>query len=229
MKKTFILDTNVLLHDVNCLHAFEDNDIIIPMAVIEELDSFKSEGDTRGKNARMVSRALDEMRSLGHLNEGVPLKGGGTLKIELDKPNILPPFLAFNKADNSILNIAYTLSKKEGSYKKNTNPVILVTKDINMRLKAEALGLAAQDYTTDKVNVDELYTGMAEMEVSSDQIDAFYRDKKLPIDENLYFPNEFIILKANDGSKKSAMGARFQQWGSMHTPAFPAGTHCLGY
>ena len=206
MKKTFILDTNVLLHDVNCLHAFEDNDIIIPMAVIEELDSFKSEGDTRGKNARMVSRALDEMRTLGHLNEGVSLKEGGTLKIELDKPNILPPFLAFNKADNSILNIAYTLSKKEGSYKKNNNPVILVTKDINMRLKAEALGLAAQDYTTDKVNVDELYTGMAEMEVSSDQIDAFYRDKKLPIDPKLYFPNEFIILKANDGSKKSAMG-----------------------
>ena len=115
MKKTFILDTNVLLHDVNCLHAFEDNDIIIPMAVIEELDTFKSEGDTRGKNARMVSRALDEMRSQGRLNEGVKLAKGGTLKIELDKPNMLPQSLAFNKADNAILNIAYTLSKKEGA------------------------------------------------------------------------------------------------------------------
>ena len=83
MKKTSILDTNVLLHDVNCLHAFEDNDIIIPMAVIEELDSFKSAGDTRGKNARMVSRALDEMRAQGRLNEGVKLPKGGTLKIEL--------------------------------------------------------------------------------------------------------------------------------------------------
>ena len=206
MKKTFILDTNVLLHDVNCLHAFEDNAIIIPMAVIEELDNFKSEGDTRGKNARMVSRALDEMRKLGHLNEGVTLGGGGTLKIELDKPNILPQSLSFNKADNSILNIAYTLAKKEGAYKKDHAPVIVVTKDINMRLKAEALGLDAQDYTTDKVNVDELYTGMAEMEVSSEQIDEFYRHKKLPIQDGLYFPNEFIILKANDGSKKSAMG-----------------------
>ena len=80
MKKTFILDTNVLLHDVNCLHAFEDNDIIIPMAVIEELDSFKSESDTRGKNARMVSRALDDMRKVGRLNEGVKLavKGEAT-------------------------------------------------------------------------------------------------------------------------------------------------------
>ena len=194
MKKTFILDTNVLLHDVNCLHAFEDNDIIIPMAVIEELDAFKSEGDTRGKNARMVSRTLDEMRSHGRLNEGVKLDKGGILKIELDKPNILPQSLAFNKADNSILNIAYTLSKKEGSYRKNAAPVIVVTKDINMRLKAEALGLASQDYTSDKVNVDELYTGVAELEVSAEQIDA------------VYYPNEFIILKASDGSKKSAIG-----------------------
>lgn len=206
MKKTFILDTNVLLHDVNCLHAFEDNDIIIPMAVIEELDAFKSEGDTRGKNARMVSRTLDEMRKQGRLNEGVKLPKGGILKIELDKPNALPQSLAFNKADNSILNIAYTLSKKEGSYKKNAAPVIVVTKDINMRLKAEALGLSAQDYTSDKVNVDELYTGVAEMEVSPEQIDAFYRDKKLPVDPNVYFPNEFIILKSSDGSKKSAIG-----------------------
>ena len=184
MKKTFILDTNVLLHDVNCLHAFEDNDIIIPMVVIEELDAFKNESDTRGKNARMVSRALDEMRSQGKLNEGVPLPTGGTLKIELDKPNVLPQSLAFNKADNSILNIAYTLGKKEGSYKKNPRPVFVVTKDINMRLKAEALGLDAQDYTSDKVNVDELYTGMAEAEVNASQIDSFYQNQSICNFEN---------------------------------------------
>ncbi len=206
MKKTFILDTNVLIHDVNCLHAFEDNDIIIPMAVIEELDSFKNESDTRGKNARMVSRTLDEMRAEGRLNEGVKLPKGGTLKIELDKPNVLPQSLAFNKADNSILNIAYTLSKKEGSYKKNAAPVFVVTKDINMRLKAEALGLTAQDYTTDKVNVDELYTGMAEAEVNAGDIDAFYKDKKLAMDPKIYVANQFVILKTTDGSKKSAIG-----------------------
>ena len=167
MKKTFILDTNVLLHDINCLHAFEDNDIIIPMAVIEELDAFKNESDTRGKNARMVSRELDKMRELGRLNEGVPLATGGTLKIELDRPNALPQSLAFNKADNSILNIAYTLGKKEGSYKKNARPVFVVTKDINMRLKAEALGLSAQDYTSDKVNVDEQGDLAAKFEIMS--------------------------------------------------------------
>ncbi len=206
MKKTFILDTNVLLHDVNCLHAFEDNDIIIPMAVIEELDAFKSAGDTLGKNARMVSRTLDEMRQLGRLNEGVKLPKGGSLKIEMDKPNALPYSMAFNKADNSILNIAYTMSKKEGSYKKNAAPVFVVTKDINMRLKAEALGLSAQDYTSDKVNVDELYTGMAEAEVSPADIDQFYKEKQLALDPQLYTANQFVILKTNDGSKKSAIG-----------------------
>lgn len=206
MKKTFILDTNVLLHDVGSIHAFEDNDVVIPMVVIEELDSFKSEADTRGKNARMVSRALDELRKLGRLNEGVKLEGGGILKIELDKPNILPLGLSSNKSDNSILNIAFTLSKKEGAYKKNNAPVILVSKDINLRLKAEAIGLDAQDYTSDKVNLDELYTGVAEVDVSPDQIDQFYRDKGLAVEEGLYLPNQFVIMKANDGSKKSAMG-----------------------
>ncbi len=206
MKKTFILDTNVLLHDVNSIYAFEDNDVVIPMVVIEELDNFKSEGDTRGKNARMVSRELDALRENGRLSEGVPLPKGGTLKIELDKSNILPQVFSFNKSDNSILNIAYTMAKKEGSYKKNQNPVIVVTKDINMRLKAEALGLSAQDYTSDKVNYDELYTGVVEWETDSAQIDAFYRDKKLVLPKDRFFPNQFLILKANDGSKKSAMG-----------------------
>ncbi len=206
MKKTFILDTNVLLHDVNSIYAFEDNDVVIPMVVIEELDAFKSEGDTRGKNARMVSRELDALREHGRLNEGIKLPKGGHLKIELDKPNILPQVFSFNKSDNSILNIAYTMAKKEGSYKKNQSPVFVVTKDINMRLKAEALGLSAQDYTSDKVNYDELYTGVTEVEVDPGQIDIFYHDKKLPLAKDLYFPNQFLILKANDGSKKSAMG-----------------------
>lgn len=206
MKKTFILDTNVLLHDINSIYAFEDNDIVIPMVVIEELDRFKSEADTRGKNARMVSRALDALRGKGRLNEGVPLPKGGSLKIELNKPGSLPQVFSVDKSDNAILNIAHTLAKKEGSYKKNQSPVIVVTKDINMRLKAEALGLAAQDYITDKVNLDELYTGTAELELPADQIDAFYRDKQLVLPKDTYFPNQFLILKAHEGSKQSAIG-----------------------
>ena len=216
MKKTFILDTNVLLHDVNSIYAFEDNDVVIPMVVIEELDTFKSEGDSRGKSARMVSRELDSLRSKGRLNEGVKLPKGGTLKIELDKPGIVPQVFSVNKSDNAILNIAYTMAKKEGSYKKAQAPVIVVTKDINMRLKAEALGLSAQDYTTDKVNLDELYTGVAEIEVAPEKIDAFYRDKKLVLPKDTYFSNQFLILKAAGGGKQSAIGRVSNNGQSVH-------------
>ena len=213
MKKTFILDTNVLLHDVNCIREFADNDIIIPMAVIEELDAFKTGADTRGKNARIVSRTLDDLRKKGRLNEGVKLDNGGVLKIVMDFPNALPYSMAFNKADNAILNIAYTLGK-DGDAKKSTGPVIVVTKDINMRLKAEALGLNAQDYITDKVNVEELYTGVSELVVSANVIDSFYLHKKLELNPAKFVPNQFVILKTNDGSKKSAMG-RVSNTGSI--------------
>ena len=141
------------------------------------------------------------------------MSNGGTLKIELDKPGILPQVFSVNKSDNAILNIAYTMAKKEGSYKKNQSPVIVVTKDINMRLKAEALGLAAQDYNKDKVNLDELYCGVAEVEVEPEKIDAFYREKKLVLPKDTYFPNQFLILKAAGGGKQSAIGRVFNSGG----------------
>ncbi len=207
MKKTYILDTNVLLHDVGSINAFEDNDVVIPIIVIEELDNFKTSADERGKNARVVSRKIDEFRKLGRLSEGVPLEGGGTLRIELEQNNMLPPGIFLNKSDNGILNIAYALRKKAGVIKKNAEqPVIIVTKDTNLRLKAEALGLEAQDYTTDKINYEELYTGVAEMEVDSAVIDKLYHDKKIDLPEGVFYNNQFIILKANDGSKKSGIG-----------------------
>ncbi|WP_424245551.1 PhoH-like ATPase [Elusimicrobium posterum] len=204
MKKIYILDTNVLLHDVNAIEAFEDNDVVVPIIVIEELDSFKTAADDRGKNARIISRTLDAYRTKGKLNEGVPTKGGGTFRIEMDKENMLPGSFTFNKSDNGILNVAYSLQTREKIKKKT--PVIVVTKDTNLRLKAEALGLEAQDYTTDKINFDELYTGAAEIEVDGSVIDTLYKDKKaqMPDDWN-YYPNQFLILKTNDGSKKSAM------------------------
>ncbi|WP_428897149.1 PhoH-like ATPase [Parelusimicrobium proximum] len=208
MKKTYILDTNVLLHDAGSIEAFEDNDIIIPIIVIEELDGFKTYADDRGRAARVVARKLDEYRKHGKLNEGVPTEGGGTLKIEVEREtNILPASLSFSKSDNGILNVAYSLKKKRDSLKKKEQqPIIIVTKDTTLRLKAEAIGLESEDYITDKINYDELYTGSAEITVTSADIDAFYRDKKIALPDGTYYNNEFIILKTDDGSKKSAMG-----------------------
>lgn len=208
MKKTYILDTNVLLHDVNSIESFQDNDVIIPIIVIEELDNFKNNADELGKNARIVSRKLDAYRAKGRLSEGVKLEHGGTLKIELEKENLLPPNLFFNKSDNGILNIAYALKKKTDTLKKSLQqPIIIVTKDTNLRLKSEAIGLQAEDYETNKVNYNELYTGIAELEVDPGVIDAFYQKKSMALPkDNGYYPNQFIIMRANDGSKKSAIG-----------------------
>lgn len=205
MKKIYIIDTNVLLHDPQSLNRFADNDIVIPMIVIEELDNFKTNADERGKNARLVSRYLDELRAKGKLGQGVKLENGGTLKVEFPKENILPAGLSFHKADNDILNTAYYYHKKEGS-KTSAKPVIIVSKDTNLRIKAEAIGVDAQDYNADKVKYNELYLGSREVEGDPAEIDALYRDKELSVKPGLYLPNEFIIFKSNDGSKKSAVG-----------------------
>ncbi len=205
MKKTYILDTNVLLHDPQALMRFADNDVIIPMVVIEELDNFKTSADERGKNARLISRHLDELRTKGKLATGVKLENGGTLKVEFSKENILPPTINFAKADNAILNTAYIYHNQEKG-KTHKKPVIIVSKDTNLRIKAEAIGVDAQDYTTDKVNYSELYLGVREVTVSSEDIDKFYKDKHLVIESGKYYPNEFIVLKSDDGSKKSGVG-----------------------
>ncbi|NLO92216.1 MAG: PhoH family protein [Elusimicrobia bacterium] len=198
MRKTFILDTNVLLHDVRAMFSFSDNLVVIPISVIEELDHFKTHSDERGKSARMISRQLDELRKNGKLNKGVKLDNGGTLRIELDHEHVLPPEFHLSAADNRILNSAFGRKKKGET-------TIIVSKDINMRLKAEAVGLDAQDYETGKVNVDELYSGMAEVDADPSDVDAFYKNKSLTL-KGEYFPNQFIVLKAKANAKKSALG-----------------------
>ncbi|HOX22876.1 MAG TPA: PhoH family protein [Elusimicrobiales bacterium] len=198
MRKTFILDTNVLLHDVRAMFSFGDNLVVIPIAVIEELDKFKNHSDELGKSARMISRQLDELRQGGKLNKGVKLENGGTLRIDLDHAAVLPSEFHLSASDNRILNVAFGRQKKD-------ERVYIVSKDINMRLKAEAVGLEAQDYQTGKVNLDELYSGVAEVDADSSDVDAFYKNKTITL-KGKYFPNQFIILKAKANSKKSALG-----------------------
>ena len=205
MKKKYILDTNVLLHDPSAITRFDDNEIIIPMIVIEELDNFKTAADERGKSARVVSRYIDALRLKGKIAQGVKTENGGSIKVEFSRDHILPGGLNFNKSDNDILNIAYYYHKEQAN-KSNKKPVIIVTKDTNLRIKAEALGIEAQDYNNDKIKYDELYLGSAEVEIDPAKIDEFYQNKKITLEKDKYYPNQFLILKANDGSKKSAVG-----------------------
>jgi PhoH-like ATPase len=178
MKKIFVIDTNVLLHDPTAIFRFEDNDIVLPIAVIEELDRFKKQPEMTGRNAREVSRTLDKLRQQGHLTEGVELDKGGTLKVTLcDRETLtqLPPALSGDSADNSIL--AVGLQTKQ----RCQCPVVLVSKDTNLRIKADALGLNAADYETDKVDVRELYTGTFEVLIDASQIEKFFKEGSLSV------------------------------------------------
>ncbi|HAH31615.1 MAG TPA: phosphate starvation-inducible protein PhoH [Elusimicrobia bacterium] len=199
MKKIYILDTNVLIHDPLSFTKFDDNTVVIPISVLQELDTFKTAGDERGKSARVISRRLDEYRVKGKLNVGVKLENGGTLKIELDHQQVLPPEFRLTEMDDRILNSAFWLAKEK-------NNVVLVTKDINLRLKSDAVGIKAEDYKAGKVKVDELYPGLEFRDVGSAVIDKFYKDKSVKNEAADLVPNEFVIFRAKEDPKKTAIG-----------------------
>lgn len=190
MKKVFLLDTNVLLHDPEAMLRFEDNDVVLPITVIEELDRFKKQPEMVGRNARHTSRLLDELRQTGNLTNGIPLAAGGTLKVVLchrETLQKLPVELEGDKGDNAILAVGLELKELCQC------PVILVSKDTNLRIKADALALVAQDYETDKVDIEELYSGNGEVTVTPDQIDQFYANKTIDLAQQ-FLPNQAITL-----------------------------------
>ncbi len=206
MKKTFVLDTNVLLHDPQALFSFEDNDLVIPMTVIEELDRFKKELSETGRNARQFSRIIDGLRTKAKLIEGVELETGGHLRVDLyteEHMKGLPPELRTDQGDNRILAVALDVKSRANS------PVIFVTKDINLRIKADVLGLTAEDYESDKVSLDELYSGTAEVHLSRDDIDIFYDQGFLPIEEE-FLSNQCLTLIDTDNPTHTAL-ARYNR------------------
>jgi len=189
--KFFILDTNVILHDPQALFKFEDNTIIIPITVIEEVDKFKKDMNETGRNARAFSRILDTLREKGALATGVALPGGGSLRVELCEEqalNRMPKDLRDDKGDNRILAVAQATHEK---YPDET--VIFVTKDTNLRIKADAIGLVAEDYESDKVDIQELYSGAINIDVSSEAVDRFYGQGWLEAPQKL-LPNEYATL-----------------------------------
>jgi PhoH-like ATPase len=204
--KNYILDTNVVLHDPNALLNFADNNVLIPIEVIEEIDRFKRESSELGQNARTVSRMLDGFRGDGSLSEGVKLPNGGKLKIAFQKngsghSNNDSHILNSNSVDNRILAFAASVQKAQPK-----NPTILVSKDINLRIKADALGLQAEDYENDRVHIQDLYTGMIEMSVSTERMTAFRSNGELEINGGKkYFPNEFCTLIDEANPKKAAL------------------------
>lgn len=195
MKKTFVLDTCVMLHDSNCINVFEENDIVIPFTALEELDNFKKNEDETGRNSRAIARQLDQYRSEGSLTEGIKLEGGGTLRIsgEYKDPKIK---VNMRLNDHKILGTAVAI---KGS--------ILVTNDINLRIKADSCGIPAQGYNNKRLKTNSLYSGVSKIDLNDDDFALFKKRgwiecSKTDAEEKGYHPNEYFILFKGETGKK---------------------------
>ncbi|MCB9850154.1 MAG: PhoH family protein [Phycisphaerales bacterium] len=196
MRKTYVLDTNVLLHDPHSLTRFVGNDVVIPIDVIEEIDRFKHERTERGHNARDVSRRLDAMRNGTGLSKGISLPDDIMLRVYWDE--VLGKHVG--SADLNILRAATTIQKDNPK-----QPVVIVSKDINLRLRADAMGLRAEDYESDRVVPTELYTDTRELTLSQKQFEQLNHDGAIPVTVDDHHPNEYVLLRSESGKSLSAL------------------------
>ena len=208
MKKTYVLDTNVFLTNSNSIFEFKNNDIVIPIKVLDEIDKHKKRQDGVGLNARSTIRILDNLRSKGNLHKGVRIaRSKGILLVRGYDLEDIPVGCDTSSVDNQIIATAITEQKRNLKRK-----VIVVTRDINMRVKCDSLELLTEDYVSNKVitHRSELYTGFRQHLVDDQVVDQFYEGEKIYLDdENInFYPNEYIMLVSNANEKKSAL-ARF--------------------
>lgn len=193
--KTFVVDTNVLLHSPAALFAFADNHVVIPMVVLEELDKFKTANNELGQNSREVVRTLDRLRAQGSLREGVRTPQGGTIQVVIGGDALDGMLPGVN--DNRILGCAQML-KRDG------HQVFFISKDINARVKADALAIPSEDFKSMRVNVEELYTGFVTLDLPGDEVDEYADsaevDPALLVDqaENPLCWNQFVVLRDQD-------------------------------
>jgi len=203
LRKNYVLDTNVLLHDPRALFQFKDNNVIIPIYVVEEIDKFKRDLSELGRNARQVSRDLDSFRKEnGSLTEGVPLESGGILRVLFTQRELPRELMNQHVADNRILALALDVKEREPNLR-----CVFVTKDINLRIRADALGLVTEDYENDKIQNPEVYMGVRELEVGKGDIDDFYARGELTPPEGIngVYPNEFALLKDRNAPNHTAL------------------------
>jgi PhoH-like ATPase len=208
MKKNYVLDTNVLLHDPQSIFKFEDNDLIVPIYVIEEVDTFKRDNGERGRNARAVVRHLDALREAhGQLADGVPIGQGGSLRVFVpDKRPMLEMALNPGSADHAILQTAIRLRDTHPE-----KPTIFVTMDVNLRIRADALGLETQTYENQTVSPDALEADITELTVKPEELDAFFRTNGMEIQgEAQPAANACVMLRAEGPGDRTGLG-RYDQ------------------
>jgi PhoH-like ATPase len=212
--RTYVLDSNVLLYDPNALFKFEEHEVVVPITVIEEIDRFKKELTETGRNARQFSRYLDALRAESleqGLADGVPLPDAGTLRIDLCDSSQVDWTWADKRhhADNLILAVARELKRKANG----SGQVVLVSKDTNMRIKADALGIHSEDYAHGKVMVDEQYAGQTELIVAPEILDDLYQRESISYDTSQLSPNECLVLRNSERNNQTVL-ARVSSDGS---------------
>jgi PhoH-like ATPase len=209
MRKNYVLDTNVVLYDPRAFFKFEDNDVILPIYVIEEIDQFKREGTERGRNARTFSRLLDEQRSRangnasGLLSRGLKLESGGILKVWVhEKRPMLGVGLDKHSADQAILQTAIDVRDKD-----HEKPTVFVTMDTNLRIRADAVGIPSETYENQQVQDDELDQPFHELAVDSETVDRFFMDGHVaPPDPGLLHANAAVMLTDASSVNHTALG-----------------------
>lgn len=207
MRKVFIIDTNVLLNNPESIFKFEEHDVVIPISVIEEVDTFKKDLSDIGRNAREVSRILDRLRTRGKLSSGIPIfeerSESGKLFVYLGHNMDILPELLEDSTDNHILAIGLTLQKQFG----DERMVFIITKDSNLRIKADAFGLEAQDFEADKLDISlEYYHGITPLKVEPDVISKFYAEQEVKLADHKLNPNEFVILHDKNDEEQFVYG-----------------------
>ena len=219
MIKTYVIDTNVLIQAPYALHRFEENQVILPVVVLEELDHLKKADGEKGANARTAIRILENLRQKGDLLLGVALENGGSLRVEKNFVDVeLPPDLPDEKMDNRILKVCLGLKRQAEEASGQEQAVVLVTKDILLRIKAQIIGIRAEDFAAEQVSGrEEQYTGRAEAYVPEEQLKDF-KKKGIPaqalyqVDEAgntsqvFLEENQFVVLKGDQSAKKTLLG-----------------------
>ncbi|HEX4405298.1 MAG TPA: PhoH family protein [Polyangia bacterium] len=200
--KHFVLDTNILLHDPRAITQFADNEVVIPIFVIEEIDNFKKEASELGRNAREIARLLDQLRADGaRLSDGAPLPNGGRLRVASAARSVPTTLRESQIADYLILMTALDVRDANKG-----DPTIFVTKDVNLRIRADSLGLISMDFEAEKIDIDELYSGMIELPVSGADVDTFYSQNTLDLAESTLKANQYVLLRDREAASHSALG-----------------------
>lgn len=210
MKKLFVLDTNVLLNDPHSIFKFADNDVIISIAVIEQIDHFKREQSEVARSARLVSHLLDDISKRGTLSDGIVLAPdqdkSGTLFVNIGRQIERLPQQLSRSAGNHVLALALALQHEHSS-----NKIVLVSKDSNLRVKANAFGVKAQDFAADRI--ESRFTGSSHAAVSAEQINTLYDKHRLELADVELCPNEFVIL---EDDQMQQVGVGVYKQGQVH-------------